>query len=172
MQKTRYAILANLLVPLAGMSTDIYLPSLPHMARAFSIDNSLVQLTITSFVTAMGFAQYLAGPVSDAIGRKSMIIISLVIQFISVITIIHVPSMPLIIAMRAVQGIACAFMIVPARALLNDNFEGNELKKKFNYLTISFALAPIIAPFIGDIVNIILMACVILFYFGIISLFY
>jgi DHA1 family bicyclomycin/chloramphenicol resistance-like MFS transporter len=149
MNKTRYAILANLLVPLAGMSIDIYLPSLPHMARAFSVDDSFVQLTMTFFVMAMGFGQYLAGPVSDAIGRKSLIIAALIIQFITVITIIHVPFISLIIALRAVQGIACAFMIVPARALLNDNFEGNELKKKFNYLTISFALAPIVAPFIG-----------------------
>jgi|GEM_PF-1856820 MFS family permease len=149
MKPIRYAILANLLVPLAGMSIDIYLPSLPHMAQAFSTDDSFIQLTMTSFVIAMGFGQYLAGPVSDAIGRKSLIITALVIQFITVITIIHVPFISLIIATRALQGIACAFMIVPARALLNDNFEGNELKKKFNYLTISFALAPIVAPFIG-----------------------
>ncbi|VVC75369.1 Multidrug resistance protein D [Aquicella siphonis] len=149
MNKTRYAVLANLLVPLAGMSIDIYLPSLPHMAQAFSTDDSFVQLTMTSFVIAMGLGQYLAGPVSDAIGRKSLIVTSLVIQFITVVTIIHVPIVSLIIATRALQGIACAFMIVPARALLNDNFEGNELKKKFNYLTISFALAPIVAPFIG-----------------------
>src|SRR5688572_1044823 len=138
MKKTRYAILANLLVPLAGMSTDIYLPSFPHMARAFSVDGSLVQLTMTTFVIAMGLGQYLAGPVSDAIGRKSLITTALVIQFVTVITIINVPFISLIIAMRSLQGIACAFMIVPARALLNDNFEGNELKKKFNYLTISF----------------------------------
>lgn len=149
MNKIRYAILANLLVPLAGMSIDIYLPSFPHMARAFSIDDSFVQFTMTAFVVAMGFGQYLAGPVSDAIGRKSLIVTSLVIQFIAVMTIIHAPFISLIIAMRAIQGIACAFMLVPARALLNDNFEGNELKKKFNYLTISFAVAPIVAPFIG-----------------------
>lgn len=149
MNKSGYAILANLLVPLAGMSTDIYLPSLPHMAQAFSTDDSYVQLTMTSFVIAMGLGQYLAGPVSDALGRKRLIITALVIQLITVLTILYVPFVSLIIATRALQGIACAFMIVPARALLNDNFDGNELKKKFNYLTISFALAPIVAPFIG-----------------------
>jgi len=149
MQKTRYVILANLLVPLAGMSIDIYLPSLPHMAGSLSVDNALVQFTMTAFVIAMGFGQYLAGPVSDALGRKSLIVTALLIQFISVLIIIHIPYISLLIAMRGIQGLACAFMIVPARALLNDNYEGVELKKKFNYLTISFALAPIIAPFIG-----------------------
>lgn len=149
MLKTRYAIIANLLVPLAGMSTDIYLPSLPHMTQAFAVSPALVQLTMTFFVTAMGLGQYLAGPVSDAIGRKGLILASLIIQFITIFFIINAPSINVMIAMRAIQGLACAFMLVPARALLNDNFEGDELKKRFNSLTISFALAPIIAPFIG-----------------------
>lgn len=145
----RYAILPNILVPLAGASTDIYLPSLPHMALDFSVNASSIQLTITSFVLAMALGQYLAGPVSDALGRKSLIITSLIFQLMAVLAIVLTHSMPVIILARAIQGIACAFMIVPARALLNDNFTGVELKKKFNYLTMSFALAPIVAPFIG-----------------------
>lgn len=149
MKKLQYALLANFLVPLAGMSIDIYLPSFPHMASIFSTEISQIQLTMTAFVIAMGFSQYLAGPVSDAIGRKGLITFSLFIQFITVLTIVHAASISVIIIMRFFQGLACAFMIVPARALLNDNFEGDELKKKFNYLTMSFAVAPIIAPFIG-----------------------
>ncbi|MDI9818755.1 MULTISPECIES: Bcr/CflA family efflux MFS transporter [unclassified Legionella] len=149
MSKRYYAILPNLIVPLGGLGTDIYLPSLPSMVNEFGVSDSQMQLTITSYVLAMGLVQYLAGPVSDALGRKRLIISSLIMQFVAVVAILFAGSVNLIIIARFFQGLACAFMIVPARAILNDCFEGDELKKKFNYLTISFALAPIIAPFIG-----------------------
>lgn len=149
MSKLRYAILPNVVVPLAGASTDIYLPSLPYMAQAFSVDPNFVQLTITSFVLAMAIGQYIAGPVSDALGRRNLIIASLVLQVVAIVGILSTAHMGVVIAIRAVQGMACAFMIVPGRAILNDCFTGIELKKKYNYLTMSFALSPIIAPFIG-----------------------
>lgn len=149
MSKQFYAALAYLLVPLGGMSTDIYLPSLPHMTEAFNSTDAAIQLTITSYVMAMGLAQFLAGPVSDAFGRKRLIVSSLLMQLAAITVILFASNVSMIIMMRFFQGLGAAFMIVPARALLNDCFSGEELKKKFNYLTICFALAPIVAPFIG-----------------------
>ncbi len=148
-KKHYYAALAYLLVPLAGMSSDIYLPSLPSMVRAFSTTSTYVQLTITGFVLAMGLGQMLAGPVSDAYGRKKQIIFALLVQLCCIIVIIYGFSIYEILVARFFQGLGAAFMIVPARAILNDVFSGDQLKKHFNYLTISYALAPIIAPFIG-----------------------
>jgi Bcr/CflA subfamily drug resistance transporter len=149
MSKRFYAVLPNFIGPLAGMSTDIYLPSLPHLAKQFHATNAHVQLTITAYVLAMGIAQFIAGPLSDSYGRKKMIIGALIVQLLSVVMIILSTSISVFIMARFIQGLACGFMIVPGRAILNDCFEGQELKKKFNTLTISFALAPIIAPFIG-----------------------
>ncbi len=144
-----FASLVYLLVPLAGIGTDIYLPSLPSMVHVFGVDRSYIQLTVTAYVLAMGIAQLLAGPMSDSLGRKKLIVASLVFQLLAIFIILHVHSIIAVIAGRFVQGFAAAFMIVPARAILNDVFSGQQLKKHFNYLTISFALGPIVAPFIG-----------------------
>lgn len=150
MKSTRInAYLPNIIVPLAGMSTDIYLPSLPHMVHDFSTSKAMVQITLTTFVFAMGIAQLLAGPISDALGRKQIILSSLLVQLLALVTIIFAPNMTVLIAARLIQGLGAGFMTVPGRAILNDCFSGETLKKKFNYLTISFALGPIIAPFIG-----------------------
>lgn len=151
MNKRLYAILPNIIVPLGGLNTDIYLPSLPAMTRDFGVEDSLIQLTITAYVAAMALSQYIAGPVSDALGRKRLIVTSLLIQLLMNFIIIMAPSAIMIIIARFFQGLASAFMIVPARAMLNDCFTGDDLKKKFNYLTISFAIAPIIAPYIGGL---------------------
>lgn len=148
-RKYYYTLLTYLLVPLAGMSTDIYLPSLPNMVANFVTDSTYVQLTITAFVIAMGVGQLMAGPVSDALGRKKPILLALIFQLIAVLCILAASNIFAVIIARFIQGLAVAFMIVPARAILTDVLNGQELKKHFNYLTIAFALGPIIAPFIG-----------------------
>ncbi len=148
-QKLYFALLVNLLIPLAGMSTDIYLPSLPAMSAYFNVDKALVQLTVTSFVIAMGLSQFLAGPIADAYGRKKLLLLAISTQLLALFAIVFSRSVDWMIFFRFVQGLGAAFMIVPARAILNDVFESHELKKQFNYSTISFALGPIIAPFLG-----------------------
>lgn len=136
-------------IPLAGMSTDIYIPSLPAIAKQFSVIDALTQYTVTSYVFAMALSQLFAGPISDALGRKKLLLSSLILQIISVFLILHSMNIFFMIVMRFLQGLGAAFMIVPARAILNDIFTGDQLKKHFNYLTISFAIGPIIAPYIG-----------------------
>ncbi|PIQ43127.1 MAG: MFS transporter [Gammaproteobacteria bacterium CG11_big_fil_rev_8_21_14_0_20_46_22] len=143
------AFFVNLLIPLSGMSTDIYLPSLPAMSMKFHVTKAMVQLTVTSFTLAMAISQLFAGPISDALGRKKLIMGSTLLQLLSIIGILFSPSMNSMIALRFIQGFSVGFMIVPARAILSDVFEGDALKKQFNYATIAFALGPIIAPFIG-----------------------
>lgn len=148
-QKNIYALLVFIMIPLAGMSTDIYLPSLPAIATNFGVSKLTVQMTVTSYVFAVGISQLIAGPISDAIGRRKLLIGSLLLQIFSVASILMTHNIYVIIMLRFTQGLGAAFMGVPARAILNDIYEGEELKKKFNYCTISFALGPIIAPFIG-----------------------
>jgi len=148
-QKFFFAVLANLMIPLGGMSTDIYLPSLPAIGLHFHITKDLVQLTVTAFVLAMGLGQLIAGPISDAFGRKRLLLLATFTQIIAVIAILNSPSIDWIIFFRFIQGLGTAFMVVPARAIINDLFARDALKKQFNYLSISFGLGLTVAPFIG-----------------------
>jgi Bcr/CflA subfamily drug resistance transporter len=149
MSSRKHAIIPNIIVPIAGMSTDIYLPSMPAMVEVFHTSIAEIQLTLSAYVFGMGVSQLLAGPVSDSLGRKKQILVSLMLQLVTLIFILNTTSIKALIIARFCQGLGAGFMVVPARAILNDCFEGEELRRKFNYLTISFALAPIIAPFIG-----------------------
>ncbi len=148
-RKRYFAILVNIIIPLGSASSDIYLPSLPAIADHFGVLNALVQLTVMAYAFAMGLAQIIAGPISDALGRKKLLMTAIMIQLIAVIAIIFSPSIYWIIGFRFIQGLGAALMMVPARAIINDIFEGHELKKQFNYTTMAFAIAPIVAPFFG-----------------------
>lgn len=148
-RKKYYTVLSNMLIPLGGMSTDIYLPSLPAIAHHFAVDKFWVQLTVTIFVFAMGIGQMVAGPISDSLGRKKLLVVALIAQLMMVVAILLAPSIYFMIFFRFIQGLAVAFMMVPARAILNDIYEGDALKKQLYYITISFAISPILAPLIG-----------------------
>ncbi|MCF6776609.1 MFS transporter [Thiotrichales bacterium 19X7-9] len=143
------ALFVNFTIPLGGMSTDIYLPSLPSMAHYFDVSKMMVQLTVTLFALGLGIGQAVAGPISDALGRKRPFLFGLLLQIIAVIFILTTHSVNALIIARLFQGFGSAFMMVPARAILNDTFEGDALKKQYTYITAAFALGPIIAPFIG-----------------------
>ena len=149
MNKRFITCLVNIIVPLGGMSTDIYLPSLPAMVQHFGAGNQLIQLTVALFTLGLGVGQLIAGPISDALGRKKVLLVALLVQILSVFCILFSSSIHWVIAARLLQGVGTAFMMVPARAVLNDMFSGIELKKQFATLATSFALGPIIAPFLG-----------------------
>lgn len=144
-----YGLLPNIIIPLSGFSTDIYTPSMPAMANELQVDDISIKFTITAYLIAMGIAQLFAGPVSDALGRKKLMFSAVFAYFLSTLVIVLSHSVESIIGARFIQGFCSAFLIVPGRAILNDCFSGEELKKRFNTMTISFALAPIMAPFIG-----------------------
>ncbi|MCP4475198.1 MAG: multidrug effflux MFS transporter [Gammaproteobacteria bacterium] len=148
-QKRYFSLLVNTIIPLGGMGTDIYLPSLPAISAHFHVAKELVQLTVTFYVIAVALGQFISGPISDAYGRKKLLLIAVVVQLISALAIIFSPSIYLTILLRFIQGLGAGFMMVPARAIISDLFKKDEVKKQFNYLTISYAVGPIVAPFIG-----------------------
>lgn len=148
-EKIYLAVLVNLIVLLAGISTDIYLPSLPAISQHFASTKTLAQMTVTSYAAAMALAQILAGPISDAHGRKMMLSLAMGVQAIAITAILFSPFIGWMIFFRFLQGLGAGFTMVPARAIINDIFSGLEAKKQFNYVTLSFAVGPIAAPFVG-----------------------
>ena len=142
-------IFVNLAIPLGGMSTDIFLPSLPAMTHFFGSSNFLIQLTITFFALGLGLGQFIIGPISDSLGRRKPLLLGLLIQMAMVFVIVFVRSVIALDIARFFQGLGAALMMVPARAMLADCFDGAMLKRQFTYITASFGIGPIIAPFIG-----------------------
>ena len=84
MGKRNYILIFILLsmTMLAPIGIDEYTPSLPYMAHAFNTSASILQLTITFYLFALGISQLLVGPISEHYGRKSTLIIGMVLFLI------------------------------------------------------------------------------------------
>ena len=142
-------IIAFVLIPLSGLATDVYIPSLPDMAGAFNVGSVSIQQTLILFLISYGVAQFFAGSILDSFGRYRIGLISLFVFTISNIFIIHAHNLELVYAMRIIQGASTAFIVVGKRAFFVDVFTGDKQKHYTSLLTIVWATAPITAPFLG-----------------------
>ncbi|MFD1602165.1 MFS transporter [Flavobacterium artemisiae] len=142
-------ILALALIPLSGFATDIYLPSLPAMANDLNVSASAVQLSLVVFMFSVGISQFFIGSILDSFGRYKIGLVSLGLFSLTSFVIALVPNIYVIYAMRIIQGITIALIVVGKRAYFVDLFSGEKLKSYISLFSIIWATAPIMAPFLG-----------------------
>ena len=142
-------ILALSLIPLSGFATDIYLPSLPAMAKDLHVSAAAVQLSLVLFMFSIGVSQIFIGSILDSFGRFRISILSLALFSMTSFVIAVVPNIYVIYAMRIIQGITIAFIVVGKRAYFVDLYSGEKLKHYISLFAIIWACAPVMAPFLG-----------------------
>lgn len=142
-------LLALSLIPLSGFATDIYLPSLPAMAKDLHVSSGAIQLSLVFFMFSLGVSQIFIGSILDSFGRFKINIASLAVFSATCFVIALVPDIYVIYAMRIIQGIAIAFIVIAKRAYFVDLYSGEKLKSYISLFSIIWACAPIMAPFLG-----------------------
>ncbi|RNA63844.1 MFS transporter [Chryseobacterium nematophagum] len=142
-------ILAFAVIPMSGLATDIYLPSMPSMATELHQPESNIQLTLSIFLISYGITQFFAGSVIDSFGRYRVSLISLALFVVSFFITATTQNIMIIYAMRILQGILSGFAVVSKRAFFVDVYEGERRKHYLSIMTIVWSVGPIIAPFIG-----------------------
>ncbi|MEZ7499492.1 MFS transporter [Flavobacterium sp. Arc3] len=147
--KSIATILAFALVPLSGLATDVYLPSMPQMGISLHTSASNIQLTLMLFLVSYGLTQIVAGSLLDIYGRYRMSIQALFVFVIASLVIATTDSIWVIYIMRILHGISVAFIVVAKRTFFVDVYEGDKQKNYLSIITIVWSVAPIIAPFIG-----------------------
>lgn len=145
-------IILGLLTAFGPLSMDMYLPSLPTVADDFGSTASLAQLSITSCLIGLALGQLVFGPLSDIVGRKKPLIITVTIYTIVSLLCYFSPGIWLFIILRFIQGTAAASGIVIARAASRDMYSGKELTKFMALLALVNGAAPILAPLFGGVI--------------------
>ncbi len=142
-------ILSLALLPLSGFATDIYVPSLPSMASDLHVGSLEVQFSITLFLISYGLSQLFVGSVLDSFGRYRIAQICLLLFSAASLAIAMIHTLPVIYAMRIVQGITIGTVIAGKRAFFVDCFSGDRLKHFLSLFSIIWSTGPIVAPFLG-----------------------
>lgn len=133
-----------------AFSIDAMLPALPEIGAALAPDNlNNAQLIITAFILGMGVGTLFTGPLSDAFGRKPVMIGGAVVYIAACFVAWSAQSLEVMLAARLVQGLGAAGPRVVAMALIRDLYSGPEMARILSFVMVVFALVPALAPSIG-----------------------
>ena len=143
--------LTGLLSAFGPFVTDFYLPALPELGAYFSTSASMTQLSLTCGMIGLGVGQLFVGPLSDRLGRKPLLVASLLLFLVSTVACVLTADIRFFLAYRLVQGLAGAGGVVIARAIATDLYEGDRLARYFSMLSVVQGLAPILAPVLGGL---------------------
>jgi DHA1 family bicyclomycin/chloramphenicol resistance-like MFS transporter len=148
-QRLSFFLLVGALTAFAPLSIDMYLPALPAIASDFHTGPSQVQLTLTTFLAGIAAGQLLAGPISDAVGRRRPLFVGVIGYVATSLLCAVAPSVFALAGLRLVQGLTGAAGVVIARAIVRDLYTGVAAARYFSLLMLITGLAPILAPSLG-----------------------
>ncbi len=151
MSERRTSMLGALLATLGPISMSIYTPAMPELVQAFATNESMIKLTLSVYFGGFSVAQLIAGPMSDAFGRKNATLAFVAINLLGSLVCAFAPSVEWLLAGRLIQGIGASVGITVARAIVRDQFVGVEASRIMNLIGIMLAIGPAIAPTLGGL---------------------
>ena len=152
LRKAGLLALITVLGMTAPLSTDMYMPSLPLMADYFGAAPVIVNMTMVAFFISMAVGMLILGPLSDRYGRKSMLIVSLLLYMLASVFCAITTSVYVLILMRIVQGLGGGGMVSLSIAIIKDCFEGQTRATALAVVQSMSVIAPIAAPVIGALI--------------------
>ncbi len=146
------ALLAGLSA-VGPLTTDMYLPSLPDIARHLDASTAQVQLTISAYLIGFALGQIGYGPISDRHGRKPVLLAAIALYCAASLACALAPSIELLIAARFAQALGGSGGIVLARAMVRDLYSGSRAGRELSVIGAVMALAPVLAPVVGGLLQ-------------------
>ncbi|MBO0144460.1 multidrug effflux MFS transporter [Agrobacterium sp. Ap1] len=151
MTERRTTIIGALLTAIGPVSMAVYTPAMPELVRAFGTTESAIKLSLSLYFGGFALAQLLAGPVSDAYGRRKASIAFLTIYVLGSLIAAMAIDVDWILAGRLIQGIGASVGVTVARAAVRDQFLGIQAARIMNMIGIILAIGPALGPTIGGL---------------------
>jgi DHA1 family bicyclomycin/chloramphenicol resistance-like MFS transporter len=143
----------TLLAALGMLATNMYLASFPSLGKDLAATPAQVKHTLTVFLLGFAAGQLVIGPLSDRFGRRSLLLIGLVIYALTSAAIAVAINIEWMLGLRIAQAIGACTGSVLARAVARDLFSGDELTRSLGFVTTMVAAAPGFSPLIGGLIE-------------------
>ncbi len=153
LQPWEFSLLMAMLMSIVSFSIDATLPALGHIGHFFAVaQENHVQWVITSIFLGMTLGQVVAGPLSDAIGRKRILFSGVAIYFVGSLLCYLANDFGTFLLGRFIQGLGISGPYIAAISVVRDKFSGSQMARVMSVIMMVFMVAPAIAPGIGQII--------------------
>ena len=151
LSELEFIALTAMLFATIAFSIDAMLPALTVMGEELSpADPERATLVVGIFVLGMGIGTFFAGPLSDAFGRKPVILGGYTLYTIGAIMAATAGNLESVLMGRLIQGLAVAGPRIAALAMVRDLYSGERMASISSYSMMIFVLVPAVAPLIGQ----------------------
>jgi EmrB/QacA subfamily drug resistance transporter len=154
-QTNHWAILAVVTVGtfMTTLDASIVNIALPSMAQAFGTAlTGAVEWVIIGYLVVIAALLLTVGRLADLIGRPPLWIAGLVIFTVGSAASGAAPSVVLLIAARALQGVGSACLLATGLAILSDAFSAGTRGRALGINTIALALGASAGPTLGGLI--------------------
>jgi DHA1 family bicyclomycin/chloramphenicol resistance-like MFS transporter len=149
---TRIAALLALLAMFGPFAIDAFFPAFHAVAAALGASEFEMQQTISIYLVAYAAMSLLHGPLSDAYGRRIVILGGVLGFALASVGCALAPTIGWLLFFRALQGVCIGAGLIVGRALTRDLFDGAQALKVQSLITLFFSVAPVVAPVVGGFV--------------------
>lgn len=141
-----------LIAGIAAMSLNVFLPSLPSMARYFEVEYGVMQLSLSLYLGATAILQLFVGPVSDRFGRRPVMLAATAIFTLASLGALFAPNYGIFLGCRLVQAVIATGFVL-SRAAVRDMVPQDQAASMIGYVSMGMALVPMIAPVLGGLLD-------------------
>jgi MFS transporter, DHA1 family, multidrug resistance protein len=144
-----FIIVLGAITAFLPLSLHIFFPALPDVRAEFMTTAAVVNLTVSLPLFVMAFASLFYGSLSDRYGRRPVLLGSIALFVAGSVFAALADNIWLLIAGRVLQAAGGGGGLGLARTIARDVFGADRLVKVISYLTIAYALGPMISAPIG-----------------------
>jgi len=155
MSERRVSIIGAMLAVIGPISMALYTPAMPELVRAFGTTDAVIKLTLSLYFFGFAFTQLIAGPLSDALGRRPVSLAFIAIYLVASIAAALSPRVDILLVARLAQGIGASVGIATSRSIVRDLFTGEQSSRIMNLIGLLLAIGPAIAPTVGGLMLIV-----------------
>lgn len=134
------------------LAMNVFLPSLPGMARHFDSDYGVMQLAVSFYLAATAVLQLFIGPASDRFGRRPVILVCFAIFLVGTVAAIYAPTVEALLFGRLLQAFASGGLVI-SRAVVRDTVGTMEAASQIGYITMGMSVVPMVGPMIGGFLD-------------------
>jgi len=149
----RFLLMLITVAAISPLGINLYLPSMPGMAASLGVDYAAVQVTLSVYLAAVALGQLVIGPVSDRYGRRPVLLGGLIMFVIGSLVCMMAPSISVLNVGRVIQALGGCAGIALSRAIVRDMYDRTQAASMIAYVTMGMAVAPMIAPTIGGVLE-------------------
>jgi DHA1 family bicyclomycin/chloramphenicol resistance-like MFS transporter len=142
-------VILGSLAAFGPVAIDMYLPSLPEIARSLSASDESVQRTLVAFFSGFCLGILIYGPLSDRYGRRPVLLTGIILFIFATIACALAQDITMLTGFRFLQAFGGGAASVLARAIVRDRFGQNQAARMLSIMALITSTAPLLAPLIG-----------------------